>query len=272
MSERLSHWIHRISFPETAKAGLGFGYEYWNLDPRLYEGWQQLHNQQKSLGHPSHSRAVAYNLASHLLMDVVVAAGEVENSITDLRHAVTNLQTYAQIHKIQEIDDVEQTLGHLAAITAWYAFADLLTWSRCVVERMDRRAGDSKNFPRQGLLPAIKPKRLQTKVDILLRNLQSGPAGQARLLANFVLHSAMVQHPQSGVRISNSGSVILPIPDAPDKPVSHWYLLDWTARRDGIVLAEGIWLAIQEFVDQLLNSFEASVPRRLRKEHSELPT
>ena len=82
----------------------------------------------------------------------------------------------------------------------------------------------------------------------------------------------MFQHPQSGVRISNSGSVILPIPDAPDKPVSHWYLLDWKARRDGIVLAEGIWLAIQEFVDQLLNSLEASVPRRLRKEHSELPT
>jgi hypothetical protein len=104
--------------------------------------------------------------------------------------------------------------------------------------------GDRKRFQKQGLLPAIKPKRLRKRVKQLLLELRKGPVGQARLLANLMLHSALVQSPQTGVEITESGGVVLPVPDAPSTPVAHWYLLSWDHSRDGISLAEEIWLSV----------------------------
>ena len=65
--------------------------------------------------------------------------------------------------------------------------------------------------------------------------------------------------------ISPTGAIRLPVPDTPVTPISHWYLLRWDQERDGLALAEELWRATQLFVDQLIDAFEKSVPKRLRR-------
>ena len=79
------------------------------------------------------------------------------------------------------------------------------------------------------------------------------------------LHSGMMAHPFTGARIDASGVISFPVPDAPSGPVSHWYLLTWARERDGIVVAEDIWRAVELFLDELLAAFERAVPKRLRR-------
>src|SRR2546425_1272543 len=79
-------------------------------------------------------------------------------------------------------------LAHDGTVEAWYAFSEVLSWSRTVVERLERPARDRKKFPKQGLIPALRPKRLRKRCENLFGELRAGPVGQARPLANFVLH------------------------------------------------------------------------------------
>jgi len=95
-----------------------------------------------------------------------------------------------------------------------------------------------------------------------LKQLRSGPVGEARPLANFVLHGALVNDPFSGVQVDANRNVSLRIPDS--FPASHWYLLRWDQERDGFAFAEALWRAVQTFIDEILNAFEKSVPKRLR--------
>jgi hypothetical protein len=267
MLERLSEWSKRVHFPRVATAHLGFGTEYWDPDPTHYEGWEQLRDRLAALGRTSTRRGLAYDLASHLLDDVIVAAGGVERAITKLQEALAGLKDYVREHSIKPKDGIPLVgLGHEAATEAWYAFSEVLSWSRTVVERVERQAGDRKKFPKQGLIPALRPKRLRKRCENLFSKLRSGPVGQARPLANFMLHSALVRHPFSGVEVDSAGAIALPIPDAPIHPVSHWYLLTWNQGRDGVTFAEELWQAIQTFIDNLLDAFEKAVPKRLRKD------
>lgn len=134
MSTRLGQWSRRVTFPEGARANLGFGVEYWKVDPDLYEGFEQLETRLKSLGRKTKKSDVAYQLASHLLQDLLVAAGGVEQSILRLSAAVSELESYVSTQKLQASNGIPLGLGHPAAVTAWYAFSDLLTWSRTVIE------------------------------------------------------------------------------------------------------------------------------------------
>ena len=264
MQSKLNQWSKRVTFPAAALAPLGFGAEYWKADPSLYEGFEQLEARLLSLGRKTRKADVAYRLTSHLLTDVLVAAGGVENSVLRLHAAVEDLKAYVSKHQLTATHGIPLGLGHPAAVTAWFAFSDVLSWSRTVIERMERSAGDRRKFPKQGLLPALKPKRLHTRCGKLLATLRNGPVGQSRNLANFVLHTALVRHPHTGAQLELSGSITLPVPDLPRQQVSHWYQLTWQADQDGLALANEIWLAVQEFIDSLLSSFERSVPKRLR--------
>lgn len=265
MATKLNQWTRRVTFPDVAAAKLGFGVEYWNMDPAQYEGSEQLATRLKSLGRNPKKRDLAYDLCSHLLDDVVVAAGGVENSIQRLRSAIKDLQAITSRLELRAQGGIPHGLSDPAAVVAWYAFADLLAWSRTLVERMERSPGDRRNFREQGLIPALKPKRLKARCEKLLSTLRSGPVGQSRYLANFILHTALVNHPYSGVRIDARGSVILPVPDLPSQRVSHWYALTWTQEQDGLVLAEQIGQSVQRFMDDLISAFEKSVPKRLRR-------
>jgi hypothetical protein len=90
MLERLTGWYKRIVFPPAASAKLGFGAEYWDPDPTHYEGWKQLRDRLTALGRTPTKRDLAYDLVSHLLDDVIVAAGGVEHAIMRLPAAGAN--------------------------------------------------------------------------------------------------------------------------------------------------------------------------------------
>lgn len=257
--------MRRITFPECANAPLGFGSEIWKSDYRIYEGFDQLKARQHALGRKTKKLDVIYNLTGQLLSDVIIAAGGVEDSVLRLRAAVADLQGVASRHQLRATDGVPHGLSDPAAIAAWYALADLFTWSRTVVERMERPAGDRRRYPKQGLLPALKPKRLGKRCAVLFETLAKGPVGRSRNLCNFVLHTSLVRHPYSGVSVDSNGRVTLPVPDLPTKPISHWYLLTWTRELEGLDLAESIWDSVKAFVDGLIGAFEAAVPRRMRR-------
>jgi len=265
MLSKLNQWSKRVAFPEIACAPLGFGVEYWKADPGLYEGFEQLEVRSRSLDRKTKKADVAYQLTSHLLTDVLVAAGGVENSMLRLHAATADLKAYVSKHQLAATHVFPLGLSHPAAVTAWYAFSDVLTWSRTVIERMERPASDRRKFPKQGLLPALKLKRLHIRCEKLLATLRDGPVGQSRHLANFVLHTALVRHPHTGAQLELSGSITLPVPDPPRQQVSHWYLLTWEAEQDGLALADEIWLSVQTFIDGLIGAFERSVPKRLRR-------
>lgn len=258
-------WHQRVRFPNDAAARLGFGYEYWDLNPDHYEGAPQLSERYKQLGRKRHRRQLACDLASHLLDDVLVAAGGIERACALLAANAAELESFVVAHSLVPKGTVPMGLGHEASANAWYAFADVLAWSRALVERLDRPAGNRRHTYRQGLIPAIRPKRLRKRCESLLVDLRGGPVGQSRLLTNFMVHSALVSHPFSGVRVAGPAQVILPIPDLPVRPVSHWYHLTWDHERDGFALAREIWESTLVFMDGLLVAFERSVPRRLRK-------
>jgi hypothetical protein len=159
--------------------------------------------------------------------------------------------------------------GSVAAATidqALYAFGDVITWARAVEERLDRRppSRHSGKMRNQGLVPALKPLRLKKRVELLVKQLRAGPVGECRLLANFTLHAALVRNPFVGAQLTADGAVTLPIPDPPAHPINHWYLFTWNDGRDGIAFAEEVWKSIQVFIDDLLNAFEKTVPKRLR--------
>lgn len=261
----MSEWSRRVRNPAASLAPLGFPAEYWNSDPKQYEGYDQLDSRLRALGRRPRRSDLAYQLTNHLLDDVLVAAGGVEDSIMRLRVAIAELHSWIEENDLKADVGIPHGLSHATAVTAWYAFSSLLTWGRTVIERMERPPGDRKRFPKQGLVPALRPKRLRAKCERLLADLRASPVGQSRNLANFVLHTALVRHPYAGVQLEPSGSITLPVPELPSQQIAHWYLLSWHRQGDGLALAEEMWKAIQHFVNELIAAFEVATPRRLRR-------
>jgi len=242
---------------------LGWGYEYWILDPARYEGNDELKSRAAALGRRWTKRQLANELAENLLDDVLGAAGGVEHSILALRDAIERAQAWTdQLDPKPTPKTVPHTVVDVSVIDAWYEFANLLSWARVLEERLDRRGQGS--LPRQGLVRALKPLRLKKRVNGLVDELRSGPLEDTRFLANFTLHSALVRSPNSGARLDEAGKVTLPIPDRQVARISNWKVLTWNDRRDGVVFAEELWAAIAAFMESLIEAFEKAVPRRFR--------
>ena len=236
MLERLGEWSKRVHVPRVATAPLGFGTEYWDPDPTQYEGYEQLRERMAALGRTSTKCDLVDYLASHLLDDVIVAAGGVERAITKLREALTGLKDYVRDHGIKTKDGMPPVgLIHEAATEALYAFSEVLSWSRTVVERLERPPPspiNKKKFPKQGLIPALRPKRLRKRCENLFRELQSGPVAAEHDPPESSLFTAhYIPDPFSGVQVDSAGAIALPIPDAPIRRVTHWYLLTWNHGR-----------------------------------------
>jgi hypothetical protein len=262
MSQRLSEWFRRSSFPSASKVRLGAGAELWDSDPTHYEGWSNLRDRLIALGRKPSKRLLAYYMSDHLLDDVLAAAGGVEDAIGQLRSAVSELERWVSEQGFRATPEVPHGLGHDASTAAWYALANVISWARALEERLDRPPVDRKKFPRQGLVPAVRPERLQKRVTVLLADLRRGPVGETRPPANFTLHAAMLRHPYSGALLDPTGGVRLPIPDAPPRRIANWHLFTWADDRDGVAFAEELWLSVQDFIDALLTAFEKAVPRR----------
>lgn len=199
---RTSEWNRRVHFPVAAMAPLGWGYEYWILDPTIYEGHLELkaraatvHRRQKRRTWTK--RQLAAELSDHLLDDVLAAAGGVEHSILALCDALQRAQAWAdQFRPKPTTESVPTGIADISVIDAWYEFANLLSWARVLEERLDRRGRGP--LPRQGLVNALKPVRLKKRVSKLTDDLRAGPLEETRFLANFTLHSALVRNPNSG--------------------------------------------------------------------------
>jgi hypothetical protein len=274
---RASDWYSRIYFPANATMRLGGGYETWILDPERYEGSEALRATLRTpttpgtLKRSSTKRDLAYELVDNLLGEVLAAAGGVEQSIMSLRSSIAEAQAYADQHVKKPIPGVPHGIGHPSIPKAWYDFANLLSWARVLEERLDRRPAQRRLrpgaplLPNQGLVNAVKPVRLKNRVDRLLSDLRAGPVGEARLLANFTLHSALVRDPNSGAWLGPGGKVIMPIPDKSAAPIAHRKTLTWNDGRDALAFAEELWASVDDFMEHLIEAFERATPRRFRK-------
>jgi hypothetical protein len=265
---RATDWFMRIYFPGASAVSLGAGYETWLLDPERYEGSEALRTRLKSLGRPCAKRDLAYELVDHLLSDVLAAAVGVEQSIAGMRSAVAEAQAWTDQNSATRTPGVPHGINHPSVVKAWYDFANVLSWARVLEERLDRRPIRAKPgappLPRQGIVNAVKPVHLKNRLDSQLSALRSGAVGEARLLANFTLHSALVRDPNSGARLDTSGKVIMPIPDKSTAPIAHWKTLTWNDGRDAIVFAEELGASVEDFMERLIEAFEKSTPKRFR--------
>ena len=271
--ERLNGWMHRLEFSRHGSVRLGYGSEHWDPTADNYEGAVALRDRKRRaaktralrLQRP-HGRVtkweVASDLSGFLLSDVVLAAGGVELAVERLRLAKSRLEAIAAEHGYF---GPNVSLADGASVEATYAFAELLVWVRSIEERLKRKPRGK--LPRkQGLVPALRPKRLRKQVEAAASQFTTSAAGDCRLLANFSLHGALVRNPFSGVEIDEAGRARLPCPDVPTTPVAHWYLLTWTDGRDGFVVAEDAWASVQTLIDHLLTAFETHVPKRHRRQ------
>lgn len=135
---RINDWYLRVNSPAAAKASLGFGYEYWLLDPERYEGHAELAVMAAARGYHWRRRQLAYELVEDLLTDVIAAAGGVERSVAALREATADAQAWSNQHSPSSAPGARRGIGHPSVTRAWYEFANTLTWARAVEERADR--------------------------------------------------------------------------------------------------------------------------------------
>ena len=141
---RTNEWNQRVHFPTAAKAPLGWGYEYWILDPKIYQGHVEVKARaaevrRRQKRHSWTKRQLAAELSDHLLDEVLTAAGGVEHSILALRDALNRAQAWAdQIEPKLTPESVPTSIADFSVVDAWYEFANLLSWARALEERLIR--------------------------------------------------------------------------------------------------------------------------------------
>ena len=268
--ERTHKWMDRAHFSAVSQVPLGTPGELWDSNPNHYEGRAQLEARLHVLGRKWTRRGMAYQLASSLLDDLLVAAGGVEGAILRFRAACEETRTWIAQNGLQPTPSVPTGVVDLSTAAAWYTFAELLIWLRTVEERLER-SGYRKNYDKQGILPALRPKRLKKRVALALERYRADPAiNSTRYLSNFTLHAALIANPSSGAILRPDGSLHLPMPDPPTSRVAHRHSFTWNQNRDGIDAAEEMWQAVQVLIDDVLDAFERATPKRLRREPDQL--
>jgi hypothetical protein len=263
-------WNRRVHFPSQSIAGLGWGLEYWDREPTNYEAHDSLRdritavNQQRGRKRPTPTRSyMVGELATNLLDDVVFAAGGVERAYLTFGESIDRLRQFAIDNKIAYDPAIlRQGIATEDSVDAAYGFADLISWCRTFEERLDRRA-TTKRLPQQGLAHRLGRVHLQNRVGAALSKLRSGPVSDARKFTNFSLHAGLVHGPFSGARIGPNG-IELPMPDVPTKPVMHWQVFTWNDNNDAVEFAGEPWAAVKECMDEILDAFESSTPRRFK--------
>jgi hypothetical protein len=274
MLKNLNEWFRRSKFPSSANAPLAWGSEYWDAEPKSYEGWEEIKRiitgpspnwEDPDMAEERINKSLAFRLSWQLLDEVIVAAGGIEYSANAFKDSISELQDYCDKYKIVALTDVQTGVFHQSATTAWYEFTNVLFWSRTLEERLERKPSSPREgLRKQGLLPALTEGSLKTEVQRLIRRLRSGPVGEARKLTNFSLHIALVKHPFSGANVDEKGKVHMLIPGMPINKVANWNLLDWTQQRDGVNFIEGVVNSTEEFMDELLTAFEKTAPDRYK--------
>jgi hypothetical protein len=203
-------------------------------------------------------------LGQDLLEEVVWAAARVERSLQGLIREFDAGQ--AMIDKAYpqrepaEWDD--------PPLRSWFSGSEfthasdhwvtLVWWVRAFQERMIRPARRGTTGPR-GLIPALADGAVKEEIARRFEKLVADHLMDVRWLANFSLHHRKLPH-GSGARVT-SESVLIPIPDRLTGPVDFSSQLSYRENRDARRQAVGVFEAIAEFVDFLLETLEAETSR-----------
>jgi hypothetical protein len=264
MPERAWEWLHRIHFGADGRTvSLDWGRELWKWDLSRYESADGIAAALRRAGHPADDDSILFDATHTLLPDVVDAAGGVERAHARLHREMALVQeTYVRwSSEVGEMPD-GGGMSDRSVEDAWYTVEELLVWARTLDDRLQRPAKE-KRYPAQGLIPALAdgPRR-----DAVLRardRLRSAGVDEARYLSGLNLHMQSMQAGSKHGRV-RSGRIVLPFPDRVTAPVAHRWQLTFSENRDAVSFADGLMMAVERFMDELLSAFEKYLPERFK--------
>ncbi len=258
---RLTEWMRRTKFPQSG-VELGAELELWNLDVSHYETAEPLRERLRALGRSCEDRDLYHYLTRNQLTDVVIAAGGVEYSVERVRGLATNLLEQVSLWDVTIPAEHDVGIQTLDAVKLALTVSEVLFWVRSLVDRVQRRGDRRRGFGEQGLLPALAPGDLKSKVAQIFQTLCAGEVGEARWLRNLTAHSSTITQPFGGLSLSADHRLLMPFPDRVNGHLAEPVLFTWEEGRDGFDFIENVWTSVQIFVDALLGEFESGVPER----------
>ncbi|OBJ97963.1 hypothetical protein [Mycobacterium sp. 1245852.3] len=232
----------------------------WKDAPDLpgYNDWQALVS---TLDAATRARVdddeLRYHMVRGLVPEIIFAAGGVEREIQTLSEASQIAQAYADAYMPRPIPQPvtgPPTIGPHASHHAAYAVMNALTWVRAVQERVSR-----KDFGTPaGLLASLKDGPLKTAIQSHFANLT--PAlDDVRKFDNYVLHAGAIQGGSTpGFAVRPDGTTYFPFPDDPATTrIGTWEEFRYNDRRDALTYLEGVFAAVETFIDAMLDAFDA---------------
>jgi hypothetical protein len=153
--------------------------------------------------------------------------------------------------------------GAPSLLDAYYAFWNLLSWTRTVQERVDRPYTRSRT-DRAGLFPGLTVGPLRARIQEAL-NTSRDRTKDTRYFANYVLHAGAI--PSGGsprAEVKPDGRIWVQLPDPPTTHITTWEEYDYTQQRDMATYAEDMMEAVERIIDEILAAFADHVPERFR--------
>jgi hypothetical protein len=246
-------------------ASLDFGAELWKWDVSFYESAEGIRAALTRAGRPLDDNSILFEATQSLVLDVVDAAGGVEQAHQRFHVAVEAVhEMHARwLAANPTLGSEGVGMSGPAVEATWYALEELLVWARVLDDRLKRRPVNRKYSAEQGLIPALAegPRRAAV-IDARARLLQSG-ADEARYLSNLSLHMQSSQAGSKRGRI-RSGKVVLPFPDRVTEPVSHRWQMTYNDGRDAVSFADTLMAAVERFMEETIGAFETHLPERFK--------
>jgi hypothetical protein len=256
MHDRYNKWTFRLASP------LGFGSEFWK----------------PMEDHPAFARLVArgespevakWMITDSLLREVVWAAGVMEYTAEKLFERLDAAERWVDKYVDKWSVDKPEPPATRGVSTgeimqARVELFNLLTWTRALIDRLERDRG------RLGLLPSMSATHpITPRVQNLVYELRPKIVGDARRLTAFVLHSASIPYPDAGAELDDESRIVVPIPDTPMSRVEHWQELTYEQGREIRPFVQELLSHVERFIDDLLDIFEEAWRERVaRQQHA----
>lgn len=194
------------------------------------------------------ARTDTQQLRSIALIDLMGVVMGVACAADRIEEAIPRLQETADRMFGKDIGPWPEFGKHVHDIPAVHVaveFANLLKWTRDILERLERPDG--------GLLSAMAPRLYARAVPLQ----EAFEKIAERLLANYTLHGGLVVQPFEGAQLMQDGRVIMRVPDRPDARVPSRFHLEYQQGRDVLTVAREIVKATEALVKGLCAAFEA---------------
>ena len=265
MPRRASKWMNRIFHGEGRTAPLDWGTELWKWGVSRYESADGISAALLRAGKSADDFSVLYEATRNLLLDVVDAAGGVEQAHHRLHEAMAGAREAQARFAASFGRPAEDGMGlsDPTVEAAWYAIEELILWTRILDDRLRRPALDHKRYPDQGLIPALADGPRRDAVIAARSRLLQGGVQEARYLAGLNLHMQSSQAGTKHGRIKD-GEVILQFPDRVTAPIGHRWQLTYRDGRDAVTFADGLMEAVARFMDDMIRAFEEHLPERFQ--------